>query len=80
MYPEYQAPRKILLMGESEAAKFLPRFTKSIDDYISTGGKASIHSLAIGNPFMSGVMQRINSYKTARALNLIDESNMDQIA
>jgi len=34
MYPEYKAPRKIILMGESTAGKFIPRFTKALDGYI----------------------------------------------
>jgi carboxypeptidase C (cathepsin A) len=33
-YPEYQIPRKIILMGQGEAGKYIPRFTKALDNYI----------------------------------------------
>jgi carboxypeptidase D len=50
MYPEYQQ-RKIILMGESVAGKYLPRFTKALKDYIQQGGPANLQALVIGNPF-----------------------------
>lgn len=31
MYPEYKKPRNIILMGESVAGKFIPKFTKALD-------------------------------------------------
>jgi carboxypeptidase C (cathepsin A) len=77
MYPEYKAPRDIILMGESTAGKFLPVLTKGLDDYINyQGGKISIKAIMIGNPFESGVYQRLFSYITARTLDIIDDSNM----
>jgi carboxypeptidase C (cathepsin A) len=51
MYPEYKAPRKIILMGESTAGKFIPRFTKALDGYIKQGGQISLQANIIGNPF-----------------------------
>lgn len=55
-YPEYKAPRKIILMGEDFAGKSLPRFTKALDDYTQKGGQVSLSSLVIGNPYVSGVL------------------------
>jgi carboxypeptidase C (cathepsin A) len=49
-YPEYQSPRKIILMGQGEGAKYIPRFTKALDNYIFMGGKIQLQLLAIGNP------------------------------
>jgi hypothetical protein len=34
----------------------------------------------IGNPFQSGIEQRLLSFNTAKTLNIIDESNMDQVS
>ncbi len=34
MYPEYKSPRKVILMGESSAGKFIPQFMKGLDEYI----------------------------------------------
>ena len=42
MYPEYKKPRKIILMGESSAGKFLPPLTKALDYYILQGGQLAI--------------------------------------
>lgn len=81
MYPEYKAPRDIILMGESTAGKFLPVLTKGLDDYINyQGGKISIKAVMIGNPFESGVYQRLFSFITARTLDIIDDSNMGQVS
>ncbi len=52
MYPEYKKPRDIILMGEGQAGKFLPLFTKGLDDYINyQGGQISIKALIFGNPY-----------------------------
>ena len=40
----------------------------------------SIQAVVIGNPFQSGIEQRLFSYNTAMTLNIIDESNLDQIS
>ena len=42
MYPEYKSPRKIILMGESTAGKFLPQFVKGLDAYIKAGNQLTI--------------------------------------
>ena len=34
MYPEYKSPRKVILMGETGAGKFIPNFVKGLDEYI----------------------------------------------
>ena len=38
MYPEYKSPRKVILMGESTAGKFIPHFVRGLDTYIKSGG------------------------------------------
>ena len=38
MYPEYKQPRKVILMGEDFAGKYIPRFAKEIDSFIAKGG------------------------------------------
>ena len=42
MYPEYKSPRKVILMGESKAGKFIPQFFKGLDSYIKTGNQLTI--------------------------------------
>lgn len=55
MYPEYKAPRKIILMGESSGAKFIPYFAKSLDRYVDQGGKLLLQAVVLGNPFTAGI-------------------------
>lgn len=38
MYPEYKQPRKVILMGEDFAGKYIPRFAKEIDSFVAKGG------------------------------------------
>ena len=64
-------------MGEDFAGKYIPRFAKEIDSFIAKGGALKLQALFIGNPY--GTMQKVNSYKTARALSIIDESNSGQL-
>jgi carboxypeptidase C (cathepsin A) len=73
MYPEYASPRKVFLMGEDFAGKFLPRFAKEINQFTEKGGSFNLKAIFIGNP--ASTVQKINSYKTARALSLVDSSN-----
>jgi carboxypeptidase C (cathepsin A) len=42
MYPEYKSPKKIILMGESAAAKFMGPFAKGLDQYVEKGGKIQL--------------------------------------
>lgn len=37
-------------MGQGEGAKYIPRFTKALDNYVFMGGKIQLQLLAIGNP------------------------------
>ena len=64
-------------MGETEAGKFIPNFVKGLHDYISQGNQLTLQAVILGSPFEAGVLQRLQSYKPARALSLIDESNAD---
>jgi hypothetical protein len=43
-------------------------------------GKMSLSSLIIGNPYMSPVNQRTTTYRLGKALTVVDDYNMDQIA
>ncbi len=83
MYPEYQnkiSKRKFFLTGESYAGKYIPLFTKYIDDYENRGGQVSLTAVLIGNPFASPVTQRTSTHNVGKALGIIDTYNYDQIA
>lgn len=43
-------------------------------------GKMSLNNLMIGNPYTSPVNQRTTTYKLGKALTIVDDYNMDQIA
>lgn len=51
LHTEYKAPRKLVLMGEDFAGRFIPRFAKALDDYTEKGGAVNVQGVAIGNPF-----------------------------
>jgi hypothetical protein len=59
MYPEYKSPRKVILMGETEAGKFIPNFVKGLHEYISLGNQLTLQAVILGNPFEAGVLQRL---------------------
>jgi carboxypeptidase C (cathepsin A) len=80
MYPEYKMPRKIILMGESTAGKYLPLLTKALDAYITQGGQLAIQAVIIGNPYTAGILQRLFSHDMGLTLNIVDENNLDQIS
>jgi carboxypeptidase C (cathepsin A) len=80
LYPEYAAPRQLVLAGEGTAGKFLPYFAKSLDAYIFSGGKLSTPQLVIGNPLVSNTLQSLSQHLPAKALSVIDVHNYDQLA
>ena len=81
MYSEF--PSKDLYMtGESYAGKYLPRFSWEI---LETNNKAgndryNLKSTLVGDPYTAPLTQRTHMYLVPQALNILDDSNMSQIA
>merc|ERR1719253_632096 len=74
------------MCGESYAGKYIPRFSYEILD---TNAKASapttppkfnLQASLVGDPYTAPLTQRTNMYRVPEALNILDDSNMGQIA
>ena len=65
-------------MGESYAGHYIPAFSNALldDDELKSGFTASL----VGNPFVTAIDQKRMMYIVPEALNIIDDSNMPQIA
>lgn len=64
------------MTGESYAGKYIPRFSWELlnDDFFNL--KASL----IGDPYTAPLTQRTHMHIVPEALNILDESNMPQMA
>mmetsp|Transcript_18229 Transcript_18229/g.22741 ORF Transcript_18229/g.22741 Transcript_18229/m.22741 type:complete len:135 (-) Transcript_18229:1059-1463(-) len=67
-----------MLTGESYAGHYIPAFSNALldDDAFSGIFKASL----MGDPYTAGLTQKRLMYKVPEALNILDDSNMPQIA
>ena len=67
-----------LLVGESYAGHYIPAFSNALldDSDLKSGFTASL----VGNPFVTAIDQKRMMYIVPEALNIIDDSNMPQIA
>ncbi|CDW71101.1 serine carboxypeptidase [Stylonychia lemnae] len=88
MYPEYQT-REVYIAGESYGGKYLPHFTYKVERFNDQNSqlpkdkqkpKINLQGTFIGDPFVSPIRQRLSTYLVARGLNIVDNSNMAQIA
>ena len=76
-------PKKDLYMtGESYAGKYIPRFSVEILNTNESLGEARYNLLAslVGDPYTAPLTQRTHMYLVPQALNILDDSNMGQIA
>lgn len=62
--------------GESYAGHYIPAFSWALYENGSFNLKASL----IGDPYISGMTQKSEMYHVPEALNILDESNMPQMA
>ena len=81
MYPSFVG-RDFYLTGESYAGKYLPRFSYDLLMNNEKRGSAYFNLVAtiIGDPYTAPLTQRTNMYRVPEALNILDDSNMSQIA
>ena len=75
-YPELQA-KDLYMTGESYAGKYIPRFSYEL---LQQGTYFNLKASLIGDPYTAPLTQRLNMHVLPEALNIIDESNMPQIA
>ena len=74
-YPDI-ASKDLYMTGESYAGKYIPRFSWALHEAGGFNLKASL----IGDPYTAPLSQRTHTYLVPEALNIIDDSNMPQIA
>ena len=81
IYPVFQG-HQLILSGESYAGKYIPRFAYQL--LLHNEAEATtifnLTSVLIGDPYIAPLSQRTSMYKLPRALNILDISNMAQIA
>ena len=77
MYPSFVG-KPLYLTGESYAGKYIPAFSKRILDLDPQ--RYNLKAALIGDPFVAPVAQKTLMYVVPEALNVLDASNMSQIA
>jgi carboxypeptidase C (cathepsin A) len=70
------AGKDLYMTGESYAGKYIPRFSWALVEDGTFNLKASL----VGDPYTAPLTQRTHTYLVPEALNIIDDSNMPQIA
>ncbi len=83
IHPEFKT-RPFYITGESYAGKYIPIFAETIINYneqqVASGGfQIPLAGVMIGDPFNSPPQQRVRMPVVPRGLNIIDDSQMEQI-
>lgn len=81
MYPEMEGA-DLYMTGESYSGKYLPKFTYEMLQYNIKEAKTyfNLKATLCGDPYTAPVTQRTHMHVVPEALNVIDDSNMPQIA
>jgi len=83
LYPQFKG-RDLYITGESYAGKYVPRYSWALfeDDQQTEEGvkKFNLKSSLIGDPYTVPMTQRTSMHIVPEALNILDDSNMPQIA
>ena len=75
-FPELQT-KDLYMTGESYAGKYIPRFSWEI---LQQGSYFNLMASLIGDPYTAPLTQRTHMHILPEALNILDDSNMPQIA
>ena len=67
-----------IMIGESYAGHYLPAFANALLDNINLS--IEYKATLIGDPYTTGLDQKRLMYKVPEALNILDDSNMPQVA
>lgn len=79
-YPEFE-DKPLYMTGESYAGKYLPFYSNALlDSNAANNTKFNLMGTLVGDPYTAPLTQRTSMYKVPYALNIIDDSNMKQIA
>jgi len=81
MYPQFVG-RDLYLSGESYAGKYLPRYSYALLKANEKLGEKrfNLKATLMGDPYTAPMTQRTHMYRVPEALNVLDDSNMPQIA
>ena len=74
-YPQLK-DNDLYLTGESYAGKYLPRYAYALLE----AGNFNLKAALVGDPFTAPMLQRTRMHIVPEALNILDDSNMPQIA
>jgi len=64
------------MTGESYAGKYIPRFSWALHE----NGGFNLQASLVGDPYTAPLTQRTHMHIVPEALNILDDSNMPQIA
>ena len=81
MYPEFKG-RSLYLTGESYGGKYLPAYAVAMYEYnaVVANNFFNLKATLCGDPYTAPMTQRTHMHVVPYALNIIDQSNMPQIA
>ena len=68
--------KNLFVTGESYAGHYIPAFSYALVQ----DGRFNLQASLIGDPYTAGLTQKQEMYKVPEALNILDDSNMPQIA
>ena len=66
------------MTGESYAGKYIPRFSWAL--FETNSNEFNLKASLVGDPYTAPLTQRTHMYIVPEALNILDDSNMPQIA
>jgi len=79
-FPEL-ATKELYMTGESYAGKYIPRFSYELLNTPTEGAnKFNLKASLAGDPYTAPLAQRTEMHIVPEALNILDDSNMGQIA
>ena len=64
------------MTGESYAGKYIPRFSWALHE----NGNFNLAASLVGDPYTAPLTQRTHTWIVPEALNILDDTNMPQIA
>lgn len=80
-YPDFEK-KPLYFTGEGYAGKYIPRYAWQVLETNNHLGiqRYNLKASLIGDPYIVPLAQRIHMYLLPKALNILDDSNMSQIA